>query len=99
MKKKVSKKIHKQCWNLNTEFLNWLRKRLPVYLEDAGEFVDLTFHKWEYKGELLTQEQLIQRMIKNLELEEKYYEFDTQCDVAVKEILEIWSLIFHAMWW
>lgn len=101
MKKQTIKKrnLHKECWNLDGAFLKWLRVRLPIYLKDADRIVNLDYHTWEYKGETLTQKQLIKRMIKNLELEDALSEYDPRWHNAVDEILEIWSLIFHSMWW
>lgn len=102
MKKKTinKKKISKECYSLDVSFLDWLRVRLPVYLREAGKIVDLDYHKFKHKGEELTQRQLIERMIYLLKLVEgKYAWYEDEYIEPCNEILEIWSTVFHAMWW
>ena len=65
MKKKTinKKKIRKECWDLDSAFLKWLKEHLIVYLKEASKVVDLNWHKFQYKGEELTQEQIIKKNI------------------------------------
>lgn len=92
-------KIKRDCWDLDKAFLIWLHERLPVYLHDAGVLVDLNYHKFIYHEKEYTQRELVVRMIHLLDsicagivdLEEEYN--------SINEVLEIWSLVFHAMWW
>ena len=65
MKKKTinKKKISKECWDLDSAFLKWLKEHLIVYLKEASKVVDLNWHKFQYKGEELTQEQIIKKNI------------------------------------
>lgn len=102
MKKKTinKKKISKECYDLNVSFLNWLRVRLPVYLREAGKTVDLDWRRFMHKGEELTLRQLIERMIYLLKLIEGKDAWDGDEYIEpCNEILEIWSTVFHAMWW
>ena len=103
MKKRTikKKKISKECWCLDFNFLEWLRIRLPIYLKEAGSTVDLTYHKFEYKGKTMTQEEIIKRMIQLLkEIEGKdCWDPHEEYKDKVDEILDIWKLVFHAMWW
>ena len=65
MKKKTinKKKISEECWDLDSAFLKWLKEHLIVYLKEASKVVDLNWHKFQYKGEELTQEQIIKKNI------------------------------------
>ena len=40
------KKLSEECWDLDLAFLKWLQERLPVYLKEAGQIVDLTYYKF-----------------------------------------------------
>ena len=65
MKHKTIKKrqISRDCWDLEYTFFKWLEERLPVYLKEGGAFVDLEYHKFEFRGKEYTQKELIERMI------------------------------------
>lgn len=102
MKKKTinKKKISKECWGLDSAFLKWLKEHLIVYLKEASKVVDLNWYKFQYKGEELTQEQIIKKMLILLNsIEGKDIwdgeEYTSKCD----EILDLWKLVFHSMWW
>lgn len=86
-------------WNLDMEFLHWLRYWMKEYLKNAGKIVDLEFHKYNYNGETLTQKQIIERII---ELCNKY--LDNECCInedfeTVDEIFDLFHLVFWNMWW
>ena len=103
MKKKTinKKKISKECYELDASFLDWLRVRLPVYLREASTIIDLDWRRFKYKGEELTQRQLIERMIYLLKIIEgkDFWDGKEEYEEPCNEILEIWSTVFHAMWW
>ena len=92
----------RETWSLDYVFYMWLYERLKMYIEYAGEIVNLNFHKFVYKEKEYTQLELINMMIERLEsylkkedlfvLSEEEYE-------PIKEIGEIWSLVLPAMWW
>jgi len=92
----------RETWSLDYVFYMWLYERLKMYIEYAGEIVNLNFHKFIYKEKEYTQLELINMMIERLEfyfkkgdsfdLSEEEYEF-------IKEIGEIWALVLPAMWW
>ena len=101
-KKKLRKKISRECWNLNYEFIVWLKQHLPVYVEEAGEIVDLEYHKFNYKGKEYTQLQLINRMIELVNYltgNERYFDFDQVPVEKTEELLEIFTLTFPSLWW
>ena len=62
-KRKKNLEISRDCWNLNYSFITWLNERLPVYKEEAGKHIDLSYHNFTYKGERCSFAQLIDRMI------------------------------------
>lgn len=101
MKKCTIKKnnIRKDCWNLDQAFLKWLEEHLRVYLKDASNFVDLTYHKFTYKDKEYTQHDIILRMLHLLEQIRYKDSWDKDYPEAVDEILDLWKLVFHSMWW
>lgn len=100
MKKNTIKKrkIHRDCWGLDWAFLFWLKERLPVYLKDAGKFVDLDYHKFEYKGKTYTQREIVERMIHILDMLPDN-DWQEEWDIYTNEILDLWKIVFPAMWW
>ena len=79
--------------------MHWLRHWMKVYLEKAGEKVDLEFHEYEYNGKTLTQKQVIERIIElcNLYLDTEYCVNE---DVeTIDEIFDLFHLVFWNMWW
>ena len=92
------KRIRRDCWDLDYAFFKWLEERLPVYLKDAGRIIDLEFYEFEFRDEVYTQKQLIERMIKLLPSVLDWE--DTVEGLARRiEVLEIWAMIAPAMWW
>ena len=102
MKKKTinKKKISKECWCLNHTFLVWLEEHLKVYLKEASKIVDLNYHKFIYKNEELTQEEIIRKMLLLLDQirGKDAWDGDEYLDKC-SEILDLWKLVFHSMWW
>lgn len=90
----------RETWSLDGAFYLWLYERLKMYLERASEFVNLEYHKFVYKGEVFTQKQLIDMMIKELEdcLNNKYIS-ENEEDSHLNKVAEIWALVLPAMWW
>ena len=86
-------------WNLNVEFVYWLRYWMQEYLKEAGKMVDLTYHEFEYKGREYTQEQVIKEIIRQCDKfidNDPYIEEDEE---AVDAIFALFRLVFTAMWW
>ena len=68
--------------------------------EKASEIVDLTWHKFEYKGETLTQIECIDRMIEGCKLYIQDSEpEDKEKQEKIKSVAEIWAMVLPAMWW
>ena len=98
-KKNAKGNIHRDCWNLDLSFLDWLEKHLKVYKKDAGEIVNLSSPKIEYKDKNYTQEEIIDRMLFLLEDMRPRYEFDGIYLKEVDELLDLWKAVFRFMWY
>ncbi len=90
----------RETWSLDTTFYIWLYEHLMMYKEKASKVVDLTWHKFEYKGETLTQIECIDRMIEGC----KFYIQDSEPEDKEKQekinsVAEIWAMVLPAMWW
>ncbi len=90
----------RETWSLDSTFYYWLYERLMMFKEKASEIVDLTFHKFEYKGETLTQIECIDRMIEGCRLFiEDSDTNDKEKQEKIKSVCEIWAIVIPAMWW
>ena len=92
----------RETWSLDYVFYMWLYERLKMYIEYAGEIVNLNYHKFDFKGEEYTQLELINMMIERLESyfkkEDLFVSSEEEYE-PIKEIGEIWALVLPAMWW
>lgn len=93
------KKISQDCWDLDQAFFVWLYEHLVVYLKEAGKMVDLSYHKFDYKGKKYTQEEIIKMMINDLKDIHYLDTWNPKYQDLSNEILDLWKLVFHAMWW
>lgn len=90
----------RETWSLNFAFYCWLYERLKMYLE--VNFVDLEFHKFEYEGEELTQQECIDRMLKGCEM---YFKHEDSWNISeedwktISDVTKIWAIVWPAMWW
>ena len=94
-----TKKLSEECWDLDLAFLTWLQERLPVFLKDAGQIVDLTYYKFTYNNIEYTQKDLITHMIKLVNEAVDMDMYDEKYSVIVDEILDLWKMVFYCMWW
>lgn len=100
--KSKKKRLKEECWNIDYSFIKWLNEHLKQYLIDAGRYVDLEYHKFDYKGENYTQKQLIDKMVELtdwLSEEEFYYGAPEEVDHKVMELLDIFKITFYSLWW
>jgi len=80
-------------------FKLWLYERLSMYNEVNG--VDTSFHKYEFKGEIITFQECIDRMLDGLKIEliiDEYRRTDEQKE-KVEDIVNIFALCLHSLWW
>lgn len=102
MKKKTieKRKLHRECWDLDTAFVKWLYVRVPIYLHDASKIINLECHKFDWHGEQRSQREMIQLLINDLEYVEHYTSGNLELfEAKMKEIMDIWYLIYPTMWW
>lgn len=88
----------REIWNLDFSFYLWLYERLRFFLDCNA--IDLEFHKFDYKGQIYTQKQMIEMMIERLEFyfSKKYNDLNEQHTMYVSEISKIWAEVLPAMW-
>ena len=90
----------RETWAMYHSFYCWLYERLKMYIDVAP--IDLELHKFEYEGEVLTQKECIERMIKGCET---YFEQEDDWSISeedwevIDEVANIWALVLPAMWW
>lgn len=88
----------REIWDLGYSFYCWLYERLMMYKENSC--VVLSYHQFQYKGETLTQEECIDRMISGLKL--VLCKEEGKLTKAEKELVEdiayIWATVLPVMW-
>ena len=92
----------RETWCLDKFFVEWLYTRLMMYKEKASEVVDLTFHKFEWEGEEISQIEAIDFLIeecKNFLLNRDDFEKENEAYERMQKAIILWSMIFGAMWW
>lgn len=90
----------RETWSLDTAFYIWLYEHLMMFKEKATGVIDLTYHKFEYKGEILTQIECIDRMIEGCKLFIQDSDtLDKEKQDKIKSVCELWTLVIPAMWW
>ena len=93
----------RETWNLDTQFAYWLFTRCSMYLKEASDKVDLSYHKFEFEGKTYTQEEAINQI---LEWSEPYLkkfslsgEEETKAYDSFSKACRLWAEIVPAMWW
>ena len=92
----------RETWSLDHAFYCWLYERLKMYVERASKIVQLDFHKFEYEGEELTQQECIDRMIYGCEVyfaQEDEWNISEEDRKIINDIAKIWAIVLPAMWW
>ena len=89
----------RETWALNTAFVQWLLERLLMYKDVASNVIDLTYHKANYKGKLITQNEAIDLMIEACKEFLSADLWDDRHDKSWKAITELWSEWGPVMWW
>jgi len=89
----------KETWSMDFTFKLWLYERLSMYNEVNG--VDTSFHKYEFKGDTITFQECIDRMLDGLKIElttDEYRRTDDQKE-KVEDIVNIFALCLPSLWW
>ena len=104
-KKKHNSQFIEGCntdWNVNLELMYWINYWFKEYKEKAK--IKLDYHKFKYRNETLTQEQIIDKIIELTNyVIENYGEFDFELCKKVEEvkdeIFDLLKLVWGVMWW
>ena len=93
----------RETWNLNNIFVEWLYCHCKMYLDKAGNIINLDYYKFEFEGIEYTQREAIEYIIEKCKpyLTTKF-EYSEDEDAAIKGVqkaINLWSMVFPAMWW
>lgn len=101
----------RDTFSMNDTLVAWLYECLRYFQDEASKIVDFTFHKFIINDDELTQEQCIDRMVKDCRIILLYNDnmFDDfkKGDEYIKNVVEpakndlfkILSKVYWAMWW
>ena len=94
-------KLEKDTWSLDVAFVRWINCRLKAYMRFANGFVDLTYNKFNFKGNEVTLRWCIKRMIElsDICLKDECSFYNKEYDEAENELYELWALTRRAVWW
>ena len=83
-----------------------------MYVDIGGEMVNLNFHKFKFRGKEYTQLELLNIMLDDLKYlittdEDEYFGVNTKKYKQIlreipyrrNRVMDIWKLVFPAMWW
>lgn len=105
-KRLTNMKLREECWNIDYSFLLWINEHFKMYLEEAGNIVDLEDYTYDYKGKIITQKDAINIIINDTNwLIKVYYdysvkeEFKEEFANAIDEVFEVFHLVYYNMWW
>lgn len=90
----------RETWCLDSTFYCWLYERLRMYRDVAC--INLSYHKFEYEGETLTQEECINRMINGCETffnQDDTWNISNEDQKLIDDVAKIWAIVLPAMWW
>lgn len=94
-----------EVWDLSETFIAWMYSHLAAYLEDADEFINLNYHKFEFNGESYTERESIEFIMDKYK---KYlllgsHEMDINKERiivnGVKEATKLLAEILPVLWW
>jgi len=89
----------KETWSMDFTFKLWLYERLSMYNEVNG--IDTSFHKYEFKGDTITFQECIDRMLDGLKIElttDEYRRTEEQKE-KVEDVVNIFALCLPSLWW
>ena len=105
-KRLTNMKLREECWNIDYSFLLWINEHFKMYLEEAGNIVNLEDYTYDYKGKIITQKDAINIIINDTNwLIKVYYdysvkeEFKEEFTNAIDEVFEVFHLVYYNMWW
>lgn len=89
----------RETWSLDYTFRLWLYERLSMYNEI--NCIDTSFHKFEFKGQTITFQDCINRMLEGLKIELTIDEYERTEEQKEKtdEVIAIFALCYWCLWW
>lgn len=89
----------RETWGLDYTFYLWLYERLMMFNEK--NIIDTSYHKYEYKGEQLTQQDCIDRMIEGCKIGIKsdLHTLTEDEFEKMRDVTKLWDLCIMDMWW
>lgn len=89
----------RETWGLDYTFYIWLYERLMMFNEVND--IETTGHQYEYKGEVITHQDCIDRMIEGckIALETDYLYGSKENTKKVDDVAKLWALCIRDMWW
>lgn len=91
-----------ELWNLDYTFVLWINTRFKEFKKQADSKIDLNYHKFKYKNKTYTQLQMINKIIdisNYLAKESNYYNDSKVTIEKINELIDMFKLIYPAMWW
>lgn len=106
-KNRGKKKLRRETWNLDHELIKWINTHFTAYKIVAAKHIDLSFYKFNYKGKVLTQAEIIDRIIEitNYLIKEDYQnliwnkEDREKVEDFKNEMFDLLKLVIWCMWW
>ena len=89
----------RETWALDYSFILWFYERLRMY--DEINIIDTTFHKFEYKGETLTLQDCINKMIEGCKIyltTDAWNRTDEDWE-KINDVFNIFALCWYTLWW
>ena len=89
----------RDTYSMDTTFYCWLLEHLMMYNEVNN--LDLDKCPVKYNEQELTLQECINRMIDGcrIALTNSNYEFDSELKSKVDDVVNIWAVTIHAIWW
>ena len=89
----------RDTYSMDTTFYCWLLEHLMMYNEVNNLDLDKCLIK--YNEQELTLQECINRMIDGcrIALTNSNYEFDSELKSKVDDVVKIWAVTIHAIWW
>ena len=89
----------RETYSLDTTFYLWLYERLMMFKE--VNCIDMEYHTFKYKGEVLTQRECIDKMIEGckLFLSNASLNYTEEEQEKIDDVANIWALVLKYMWW
>jgi hypothetical protein len=91
----------RETWSLDFTFKIWLFERLSMYNEANCIDTNSSFHKIKFKGEVLTFQECIDKMLDGLKLElttSEYSRTEEQIE-KIDDVVDIFALCHRLLWW